>query len=554
MTDKKNTGKDVIYVDVEEEITAIIDKVRGSDDKIVALVLPKRASVFQSIVNMKLLKRAAEQANKNVVLITSDAGLLPLAGSVGLHVAKSLSSKPEVPDAPAHGKLPKDVDEAAEELDDEELDKNQTVGQLNGDDDEEETIELDDIDVENPAEDSKAGGRLSLKNKKLRIPNFNKFRLLLLVGGGGLVLLIIFLVLATQVLPKATVTIRTNSQALDISQDVTLKFGEGVAVDVEKSILPVQRQEVQKEVTQEVPATGQKNMGVKATGSVNMKAKNCSTLSTPSPVPAGTGITANGRTYITQEKATFGSGTFDGTCLNFTANNIDIVAQAAGTQSNVADGSFTVLGRSDVTATGSASGGTDNIIVVISQQDIDNAKKKIVEQDTASVKKELVAGLGTKGVRPIEATFATGAAEEKLSANAGDEASVVTVTQKVTYSMLGVADGDIEKLVQNAVKNRIDTSKQSILDYGINAATFTLLMAQPDGAQVNLQATAIAGPQLNVDDIKQQIAGKKANNAEELIKQNPGVTEVTVTYSPFWVSSIPGKTGKITVVVEEPQK
>jgi hypothetical protein len=93
-------SKDNIYVDVDDEITAIIDKVRASQAKIVALVLPKRASVLQSVVNMKLLKRSADDAGKKLVLITSEQGLLPLAGSVGVFVASSLQSRPEVPEAP----------------------------------------------------------------------------------------------------------------------------------------------------------------------------------------------------------------------------------------------------------------------------------------------------------------------------------------------------------------------------------------------------------------------------------------------------------------------
>ena len=46
MADK---SKDVIYIDIDDEITSIIDKVRASDGKILALVLPKRASVFQEV-------------------------------------------------------------------------------------------------------------------------------------------------------------------------------------------------------------------------------------------------------------------------------------------------------------------------------------------------------------------------------------------------------------------------------------------------------------------------------------------------------------------------
>jgi len=93
-------SKATVYVDIEDEITAIIDKVETAKEKIVALVLPKRATVLQSVVNMRLLKRNAEQADKRVVLITNEEALLPLAGAVGLHVAKNLQSKPEIPLAP----------------------------------------------------------------------------------------------------------------------------------------------------------------------------------------------------------------------------------------------------------------------------------------------------------------------------------------------------------------------------------------------------------------------------------------------------------------------
>ncbi|MGH7237551.1 MAG: hypothetical protein ACREGF_03385, partial [Candidatus Saccharimonadales bacterium] len=103
-------SKDVIYLDVDDEITSIIDKVRSSKQKIVALVLPKRATMLQSSVNMKLLKRASDQAKKQLVLITTEASLLPLAGLVGLYAARNLQSKPEIPAATAVGNAP-DMDQ-----------------------------------------------------------------------------------------------------------------------------------------------------------------------------------------------------------------------------------------------------------------------------------------------------------------------------------------------------------------------------------------------------------------------------------------------------------
>src|SRR5687768_848824 len=94
-------NKDVIYIDIEDDITGIIGKVKAAGSKIVALVPPKRAGVLQSVVNLKLLQRAAGTSEKRVVLITNDHSLTALAAGVGMPVAKNLQSRPEVPEMEA---------------------------------------------------------------------------------------------------------------------------------------------------------------------------------------------------------------------------------------------------------------------------------------------------------------------------------------------------------------------------------------------------------------------------------------------------------------------
>ena len=51
-------NKDVIYIDVEDDITTIISKIKASKERIIALVPPRRIGVLQSAVNIRLLARA----------------------------------------------------------------------------------------------------------------------------------------------------------------------------------------------------------------------------------------------------------------------------------------------------------------------------------------------------------------------------------------------------------------------------------------------------------------------------------------------------------------
>ena len=109
-------NKDVIYIDGDDDITAIIGKVKASKEKVVALVPPKRIGVLQSAVNLRLLQRAAGSGQKHLVLITNNQALMALAASAKLPVAKNAQSKPEIPEIAAL-----DIDDGEDIIDGAEL-------------------------------------------------------------------------------------------------------------------------------------------------------------------------------------------------------------------------------------------------------------------------------------------------------------------------------------------------------------------------------------------------------------------------------------------------
>jgi hypothetical protein len=559
-------GKDTIYIDVDDEITAIIDKVRGSHEKIVALVLPKRATVLQSIVNMKLLKRTADAAKKHLVLITSEASLLPLAGSVGMYAAKTLQSKPEIPaNTSAHGEA-EEQEEAVNMGDD--IDGAAPVGEHmrrapasvvhpTGAGDDDQPIELDNTAAAAGPAASHGGADAAKKakkkgGKKFTIPDFNKFRVWGLIGGVALVALIFLWYMGFMVMPRASISVKTDSTAIEESLDVRLST-TSKEVDVENPTVPAQQQQTQKTITQQAATTGQKDLGNKASGTVTMTAQECGSVTQAPDVPAGTGLSANGLTFITQEATSFTVKSIKNNCINFVANGAtDIVAQNNGANYNIEGANFTVAGRSDVAASGSTSGGTSNIVKVVAQADIDSVKQKIATQDADAIKRELKQGLTGKGLYAIDGTFANAEPEVITNVKVGDQAETVTVTQKTTYTMMGAKQDDLKKIIDKAVSKKIDKNKQQILDYGLGGAVFKLQSQTATTTLTVMDVTAVAGTDINLEDIKKQVAGKKSNDAKEIIGKYPGVTDVTVGYSPFWVSSIPKKASKIHVTVEKP--
>jgi len=550
--------KDTIYVDIDDEITAIIDKVRASNAKIVALVLPKRASVFQSIVNMKLLKRTAEAAKKHIVLITTEPNLMPLAAAVGLHVAATPQSKPEVPTV----EEPADNSDAADEAIDEDNEDsfpaqkagNKPIGELSGaavaaPADGVETLDLPDDDAEGADDETPAAEVKSKKNRKLAVPNFNRFRLRLVLAVLLLAALVAGLVLAAVVLPKASVAISTNASTVNANFNVTLDTA-AQALDASKHIVPAKAEQQQKTTSQQVATTGQKNTGDIAAGTVTMTT--CiGGFGFPNNVPAGTGVSTNGLTFITQSSASFSPTGPDPvhSCYKYVSGSVAITAQNAGAKYNVDNATFTVAGRSDVNANGSASGGTDNIIQVVAQADIDSATQKLAAQDTNAIKASLEQTLQGDGMYPLPATFSASSPAVTTSNNVGDQAANVTVTQAVTYTMYGAKQADLVTLIKNAINAQIDASSQSILDDGLSKAKIGVLNTSQGSEQVSLQAAALVGPDINTNEIKKEIAGKKAGDVQSLIGNIPGVTKVEVQLSPFWVSTVPSNASKVQVTV-----
>lgn len=549
-------AKDTIYIDIDDEITAVIEKVHNSPSKVLALVLPKRATVFQSVVNMKLLKRTADQAKKNVVLITSEASLMPLAGAVGMHVAKTLQSKPTIPAAPAASDALVSVDEAdVEELDDTPLDSTASVGTLAGLPDEE-TIEVDNDDEEDstgPAAAAAAGAAKPKTplNKKLKVPNFEQFRTRLFLGIGIAVALIVFWIFATFVWPKATVTIKTDTT--DVTSNVAITTSPSITdVDADKKRVPGILKEYKKTDSQKAPATGQKDVGTKASGKVTFTTQtNCA--SPVNPISAGTSVSSGNFAFVTGEAAAFSPTGFNGGKCTWSTGATDVTAQNAGDSYNLSARDYAVSGRVDVAGKGTAmSGGTSKVIKVVSQQDIDNLKQKIIDGINGSANQELVGQLKTDGYFPLTDTFATKDPVVVPSPAADSEADEVSVNVTITFTMVGANEDGVKQILEADIKQHIDATKQNILDNGLAAATIRIDNKDAKGnVSFTLQTIAKAGVEQNEADIKQAIAGKKKGEVQTILQSRPGVKEVQIQTSPFWVYKVPKKDSKITLVFEQ---
>jgi hypothetical protein len=117
--------------------------------------------------------------------------------------------------------------------------------------------------------------------------------------------------------------------------------------------------------------------------------------------------------------------------------------------------------------------------------------------------------------------------------------------------MFGVKENYLQTLVNNSINQQINTPKQSIINNGLINTTFTVNNQAATSAQITFPITATVGPKFDLQSLKKQIAGKKTGDVRTIIESTSGVTNVTVHYSPFWVSSTPKNVNKITIVIKK---
>lgn len=541
--------KDVIYIDVEDDITAIIGKVKDAKEKIVALVPPKRTGVLQSAVNLRLLARTADNEKKRLVLITGNAALAGLAASAKIPVAKNLQSAPKLADAPTAG-----GDDDEDVIDGEQLPVGDHASMP--DEDEEEIIipeDLDNIDVDSDAASKSDGSAKkadkSGSKKRIKVPDFGTFRKKMVFGIGGGVLVLLFLVWAIWIAPHATIVVsaKTSDQALSVP--VTL--GPNLTTDSEAAKIKVITQTDKETQSVDFVATGKKNVGDKATGTVKF------TKSDPgsATVPSGTQLTTSGGlVFVTTATIVIPGATVDFTppYLHPGSGTVNVQAAEGGANYNGATGavSGSPAGMS-AGLTSATSGGTDKMATVVTQQDIDGAKDQLKDQNSDDIKRKLKAKFDNDSV-VIDFSFTSSGGDPQSSPAVGQETASgsAKLTSEVTYTMMAVPKSEMGSYLDAAFKKTLTNSeRQRVYDNGLGTVKFDdyKLDDKAGTATATLTATAQIGPKINDDDVKDQAKGRRSGEVISNIKAIDGVSDVDVKLSPFWVSGVPDDTKKITV-------
>ena len=386
----------VCYLEVDDEITSAIARMRAIKDGEAIIVVPPGSRIASSRIDFKLLAREANDKRLNVVAVSDEPGVRALAISAGLPAYDSIAGAEQALSnfREQDRRLAERIGRAADELPAKDASSDAVArpaaaatrmlpspvveakpveGRRPTDT---QVMLLDQAGAESEARRVARGrARRRLPLAPLLVLGF----LALLVGGVAYG--------AYLFLPTASITLRPTTTALTLPAINVTADPDVAVVDPEAGVVPAETVAIALHVSGTFAATGVQATETRATGGVTFRSEN--TVEEVA-IPSGTVVaTADGIQFSTTRGATVPRADF----ATSTPGTVDVAIRAArpGPRGNVAKGAITELPPALATQLVSVrnaeatSGGERVEQAVVSQDDYDAALAALTSQLPASL-------------------------------------------------------------------------------------------------------------------------------------------------------------------------
>lgn len=566
-------NKDTFYIEPEDDITDIINHVKASKQKIIALVPPKKLNVLRSSINLKLIARTAKMHDKAIVVVTTDPTLMKMAALSSLPFAKNLSSRPTLPSEFNEADLEYPVNAKKSGLN-EEIEINEKAAS-SGSVSRVRTTNEDAANRANTTSNLTKNSTMNLDSEEVaknsdeedsdnqpkKILTLDSLKNRIIIGVVAAVLLIGSFIWAFILAPAAKISVKIKTIAENFSENVSFVADAKQAVSKDgKFFLETASLEKNSEV--EFEATGEKNVGDKATGELRLIATfdmstTTATASRPdvATVPQGSAFAYRNLNFLTNQEVKISwdgsisncdAGRHSGKCQ--VAKTVKATAIEGGAKYNieaVSSGWQSSVAGVEGYANSAFKGGTDKIQKIVTASDIIKAKEKLTEAD--GVKEELFEKVPSDDIK-IEDSYKKVTADPTSSpaVDQPTENGKAKLTAKTTYSVNYVDKAAIEEYVKSVVSTRLG-SDQKIYETG--NIFIEKFQNNNNSVTAKIKATLKTGPEVTEQSVLEKSLGKKVGEVTTLIKSINGVSDVEVNTSFPWVRQIPNDANKVSIKI-----
>lgn len=549
--------RDIIYLETDEEIPTIISRLDDINGAEAIFVVPKEAILTHSLINLKLLKREADKRKKTISIVTSDESGINLSKKAGFTVFDSVNGARAYEGISSVSEEDEDKVFAEEEKvvqkDDisEDVPTKQNFAKKPIDSTQEKVLQNNEVSSSDNYETRSkppkgrvyAGPVFKFDRRKTKI-------ILIILSGLAFIGLGIFLYLY---LPSAKINLYLKAESKDTQMSfvVAQKAGAG---ELASQII-----ETDKEKSSQSQATGQKEIGAKASGSITIYNY---WDSAEQVLVAGTRFQAISSNRIFK---TIGQITVPGTRIeqgqqvpgSITAG---VEADEIGAEYNIAPDRFIIPGlatdkQSKIYGESSQpmTGGVKKTVRVVSEEDCTKSLNTLKD----SLQKDAQKDLNTKTEAFKDYIFNSNlvfseAIEEKCDPGIDTEASAFTTKVKLHYVAFLYQNNDLKNLLKTQALKNIDPNKD-VATEAFSKLDFTEKKADLKNkrAEVKVNTNLVIVPKLDLAKIKTNILGKDRDSAIKYLNSVSEIQKSEIQLFPSFIKRISKNPKRVIIETKE---
>ncbi|MFH1610352.1 MAG: hypothetical protein ABIA91_00490 [Patescibacteria group bacterium] len=363
--------------------------------------------------------------------------------------------------------------------------------------------------------------------------------------------LIILYVLFTFILPNVRVTVFLSAEEFSKEYDILLQR-DAVASQGEKLVYPAEIRKLSGTEGDTFEATGEKNIGEKARATANIYNYTGRSAPVTSKVEL---IHSSGKKYfLTQTVTVPGASVSDIGEVVPGEITVEVEASEAGEDFNQSSGRLNISvltlemqGKIYVEAQ-EFTGGTSEVVQVVSQEDLDNAQEDLIDKLTPDLKDKLKDELKKTNLVIRDELADLKIINIEKSSDLDGETNEFTMKIEAEIQALVFKEEELKKFLKSTALIDLPDNKMIAKD-DLGQLTFDIEDFNLDNETADLKAQIKYDifPQVDLDGFKELIKGKPQNDARRIIMQQDNVKDVRFDFSLSLSNKVPNNLNKIDV-------
>ena len=551
--------KKFLYTHPEESIAYVIDRISGAPEDEVFLAVDASPEVFSDHINLKLLKREADNFSKKITIVSKTPHILEIAGQAGFAVSSDDINVTEVAETFVASATPADL--SAKALASAEASREGGEMPIFSPEDNENELPWmrkktagDATELKSEEAEEEKEVEEIIKNESLKKPSRKFFSWKFIGAALGIVTVLgagAFYFLS----PKVTLNIILKKTAFNMDFKVTVDTAVS-AIDLKSSKIPGQLIKLNKEISDQFASTGKQEKESKAEGEITIYNESISS-SAQRWVKTTRFKAKNGEIFRLKNDIIVPPATVvGGKVIAPGMITAAVVADQPGPQYNIEPTDFTMpvfegttkfvtfYGKSSSPMAGGALSG----IPFATKEDLDGAKSALIAKFNKSAD-ELA---GTEAPEDMK-VLPRARLEPTFDFSAGDPGAdgKFTAKLKANYGVFAFSESDVGNLIEQYIAGKFSDTQQS----GAESRTITYSDESLGANNLSLGFTVKVSQMLkgSLDEakIKNDLAGKNEEEMKEVLRANEVIESAEFSFWPVWISVAPRDPEKIKISAQE---